>query len=73
MRYKPTSIKDETLKVYLNRTADKHNGLNYATFSTMRNLGVSVTERARRFGVSRDTVYAWDKLILGKQPTDRVE
>lgn len=61
-RYKPPSIKDETLKVYLNRTALQHNGLNYATYSTMRNLGVSRAERARRFGVNIVTMWRYDKI-----------
>lgn len=68
MRYKPTSIKKEGLKAYLNRTSDKHNDLNYATYTTMKELGVSKAERARRFGVSWDTMNRWYKLEPIRRP-----
>jgi response regulator of citrate/malate metabolism len=50
------SIANETLEVYLNRTADVHNSHGYKDWRYWFDIEkISITEAARRLGVSRMT------------------
>ena len=66
MFVKPPSIKDIGLKQYLDDTADKHNGFDYATFVKLA-AHEGVTTLARTYAVSRLTMYKWQKIYHEEQ------
>ena len=64
MRYKPRSIKDEGIDTYLDRIADKHNGMDAKQFRRLVAAGVNVSNLARAMNVkNRDTIKHWLELL----------
>lgn len=57
--YKPPKIIDEGLKSFLDRTADKHDGLKFTDFERMIKRDISVSSMAALFGVDRRTIQKW--------------
>lgn len=61
MRHKFQSIKDKGgLKVHLNASKPIHRGFGYKTYRILRLAGLNVTNRARAFSVTFDTMKEWD-------------
>lgn len=60
-RHKFKSIKDKGgLKIHLNDSKDLHRGFGYKTYRILRIAGLNVTNRARAFSVTFDTMKDWD-------------
>lgn len=60
-RHKFQSIKDKGgLKIHLNETKQLHRGFGYKTFRILRLANLNVTNRARAFDVTFDTMKGWD-------------
>lgn len=66
MSWNPPKISDEGLKSYLNRTADKHDGLTYSDFKRLigyrerqSKSAVSINGMARLFKVDYRTLKNW--------------
>lgn len=57
--YKPPKITDEGLKSFLDRTADKHDGLKFVDLERMIKKGISISSMASLFGVDRRTIQKW--------------
>lgn len=63
MRHKFPSIKDKGgLKVHLNDTKQLHRGFGYKTYRILRLAGLNITNRARAFAVTFDTMKDWDSI-----------
>lgn len=67
--YIPPSIRDESLPLYLNRTAEQHNGLGYLLFRKLRDSGQNAAAMARAFKVNRLTMYKWWQIDNEEQQT----
>ena len=64
MRYKPLSIKEEGVDVYLDRTAALHNGVTAIQFRSLVQAGVNVSNLCRAMNVkNRDTIKHWLGLL----------
>lgn len=59
MPFRPPSIREETLPVFLNRTRAEHNGLGYAEFEQRMQLGVPKPKIAKDFGRSTTRIWYW--------------
>lgn len=60
-RHKFQSIKDKGgLKIHLDETKSLHRGFGYKTYRILRLAGLNVTNRARAFHVTFDTMKDWD-------------
>lgn len=59
MPYKPQSIRQETVPIYLERTRNMHNGLGWDDFKQRLDLGVPKPRIADNFGVSTQRIWAW--------------
>lgn len=60
-RHKFKSIKDKGgLKIHLDDSKDLHRGFGYKTYRILRIAGLNVTNRARAFSVTFDTMKDWD-------------
>jgi hypothetical protein len=60
-RHKFLSIKDKGgLKVHLDGSKELHNGFGYKTYRLLRILKLNITNRARAFSVTFDTMKDWD-------------
>lgn len=62
MRFIPTSIKQEGLQKYLDRTADQHDGYDYSRFIKELEKKQNPTALSRMFKVSRNTINKWIKV-----------
>lgn len=72
MRHKFTSIKDKGgLKVHLNDTKSLHRGFGYKTYRILRLAQLNVTNRARAFSVTFDTMKEWDNIDNREQAEHR--
>ena len=69
--YRPPKIADEGLEKYLDRTADKHNGLYYTDFVRMlqakNGQPISTSSIAALFGVDRRTIHKWVEIYKAEQ------
>lgn len=60
-RHKFQSIKDKGgLKIHLDESKALHRGFGYKTYRILRLAGLNVTNRARAFHVTFDTMKDWD-------------
>lgn len=60
-RHKFQSIKDKGgLRIHLDESKDLHRGFGYKTYRILRLAGLNVTNRARAFNVTFDTMKDWD-------------
>jgi hypothetical protein len=74
MRHKFQSIKDKGgLKIHLNETRPMHRGFGYKTYRILRLAGLNVTNRARAFSVTFDTMKDWDQNDDREQAERRAE
>lgn len=61
MRHKFQSIKDKGgLKIHLDETKSLHRGFGFKTYRILRLAGLNITNRARAFAVTFDTMKDWD-------------
>jgi hypothetical protein len=59
--HKFQSIKNKGgLKIHLEETKQLHRGFGYKTYRILRLAGLNVTNRARAFSVTFDTMKGWD-------------
>lgn len=64
MRYKPRSIKEEGIDIYLDRTAAVHNGVTALQFRNLVKAGVNIANLARAMNVkNRETIKHWLALL----------
>lgn len=60
-RHKFQSIKDKGgLKIHLDESKEMHRGFGYKTYRILRIAGLNVTNRARAFSVTFNTMKDWD-------------
>lgn len=60
-RHKFQSIKDKGgLKIHLDESKTLHRGFGYKTYRILRLAGLNITNRARAFSVTFDTMKDWD-------------
>lgn len=64
---KPPTIESVGLKKYLMDTSEKHDGWGYFTFTKCINKGMSKSEIARTFKVSRNTIIKWVSIYEREQ------
>lgn len=74
MRHKFQSIKGKGgLAVHLNETKSIHRGFGYKTYRILRVAGLNVTNRARAFSVTFDTMKEWDIIDDGEQAAKKAK
>lgn len=59
MPYKPPSIREQGLPIYLEKTRDDHNGLGWKDFKQRMDLRVPKPKIADDFGMSKQRIWAW--------------
>lgn len=71
-RHKFQSIKDKGgLKVHLDTSKAIHRGFGYKTYKILRLAGLNVTNRAKAFSVTFDTMKDWDGIYDDEQKAKR--
>lgn len=72
-RHKFQSIEDKGgLKIHLDESKHLHRGFGYKTYRILRLANLNVTNRARAFSVTFDTMKDWDH-IDDREHTDNID
>lgn len=68
--YPNPGIRKDGLKKYLNRTKGDHQKLGYTEFVTLVTSEVNISNLARAFSVSRNTVRKWVEIYHEEKSAD---